>query len=371
MARPLLSAALIVRDESEFLADCLRSIQPVVDEIVVVDTGSVDDTPDIALAHGAVLHHRPWRGDFADARNAALDAAHGHWILYIDADERLAPVSRAHVDELLGSAEAVAYRLLFRPSPRATPYREYRLWRHDPRIRFDGVIHEKVVPAIHAVADADRLQVLPCDLELVHHGYEGDQTRKHHRNLPLLRRQRETEPGNLFVWHHLARVLEALGDPVEAERTLRAGLEVARSKPWNDPLAVLLYADLVGLSMVAGEDPTALLHEGLALFPDNLVLVWQYARLLIQHGQYEPALQQLDRLAAVDVTTLPDKGPSYDQELVGELPHEARGLCMFRLGRYAEAAEEYAAALSHAPGNAEYRAKLALSTARAGRSVSI
>jgi Flp pilus assembly protein TadD len=72
----------------------------------------------------------------------------------------------------------------------------------------------------------------------------------------------------------------------------------------------------------------------------------------------------LDRIQAADPATLPDKGPSYDEELLGELPHEARGLCMFRLGRYAEAAEEYAVALSYAPDNAEYRAKLALSTAR-------
>jgi glycosyltransferase involved in cell wall biosynthesis len=369
VARPKLSAALIVRDESQFLADCLSSIQPVVDEIVVVDTGSVDDTPDIALAHGAAVHHHAWRGDFGEARNVALDTAHGEWILYIDADERLEPVPRDDVEALLGRPEAVAYRLLLRPSPRATPYREYRLWRHDPRIRFDGVIHEKVVPAIHAVADADGSEVLDCDLELVHHGYEGDQTRKHHRNLPLLRRQREIEPENLFVWHHLARVLAALGDPSEEERTLRGGLEVARSKDWQDPLSVLLYADLVWLRMMAGEDPTALIQEGLELFPDNLVLLWMHVRLLIQRGQYEPALEQLDRMGAVEVATLPDKGTSYDEALVRDLPHEARGLCMFRLGRYGEAAEEYAAALSYAPDNAEYRAKLALSTGRARRSV--
>jgi glycosyltransferase involved in cell wall biosynthesis len=369
VARPLLSAALIVRDESAFLADCLRSVQPVVDEIVVVDTGSVDDTPEIALAHGAVLSHRPWSGDFAAARNAALDAATGEWILYIDADERLEPARRGEVEALLGRRDAVAYRLLLRPSPRATPYREYRLWRNDPRIRFDGVIHEKVVPAIHAVADEDGREILPCDLELVHHGYEGDQTRKHHRNLPLLRRQREIEPENLFVWHHLARVQEALDDPAEAERTLLGGLERARALPWLDPLGVLFYADLARLRMIAGKDPRELLREGLALYPDNLVLLWLHARVLIQHGEYEAALETLDRLSAVDVATLPDRGPSYDEELVRDLPHEARGLCMFRLGRYAEAAEEYAAALSYDPGNAEYRAKLALSTARARAAV--
>src|SRR5205085_8376459 len=123
--------------------------------------------------------------DFSAARNAALDRCRGDWILYIDADERLAPVSRGTVEELLVDAPEVAFRLLLSPFVGATPYREYRLWRNDPRIRFEGVIHEKVVPSIHAVADADGRSIGICDLLLTHVGYEGDQTRKHRRNLPL------------------------------------------------------------------------------------------------------------------------------------------------------------------------------------------
>ena len=85
--------------------------------------------------------------------------------------------------------------MLLRPWVGATPYREYRLWRNDPRIRFEGAIHEKVVPAIHAVAEADNRPIGLCDLLLNHIGYEGDQTRKHRRNLPLLRRQVESRAG--------------------------------------------------------------------------------------------------------------------------------------------------------------------------------
>ncbi|MGO9882155.1 MAG: glycosyltransferase family 2 protein, partial [Solirubrobacteraceae bacterium] len=97
----MLSGALIVRDESRVLSDCLASIREIVDEIVVVDTGSVDDSVEIARRYGARVIHHPWRDDFAQARNAALDAARGEWILYIDADERLSGGDRASVEQLL------------------------------------------------------------------------------------------------------------------------------------------------------------------------------------------------------------------------------------------------------------------------------
>ncbi len=239
----LLSAALIVRDESSVLRACLESIHPVVDEIVVVDTGSVDDSPEIAAGFGArVIHHR-WNSDFAEARNVGLDAARGEWILYIDADERLSRVDRKTVEQLLGGAREVAFRLLLRPDLVSTPYREYRLWRHDPRIRFRGQIHEKVTPAIASLAAAEHRPIADCDLLLTHVGYDGDQTRKHRRNLPLLRAQLAREPDNLFNRHHLARVLGASGRRRRLRDVLHPRRRVARRRPY-DLLRGAFFTDL-------------------------------------------------------------------------------------------------------------------------------
>ncbi len=83
------SAALIVRNELAFIDDCLKSLTGVVDEIVVVDTGSTDDTVEKARHFPVNLHTFKWRNDFSAARNYAIDQASGDWILYIDADERL------------------------------------------------------------------------------------------------------------------------------------------------------------------------------------------------------------------------------------------------------------------------------------------
>jgi tetratricopeptide (TPR) repeat protein len=365
--RGLVTAALIVRDEARHLPDCLASIQNVVDDVVVVDTGSVDDSPAIAAASGARVYHRAWDGDFAAARNAALDRCESEWVLYIDADERLAPVQRPELETLLTGAPEVAFRLLLSPWAGATPYREYRLWRNDPRIRFEGVIHEKVVPAIHAVADADGRPIGVCELLLTHVGYEGDQTRKHRRNLPLLRRQLRADPENLFNWHHLARVLAGLGRRREGERVLLHAIEVARAKAVTDPCGALAYSDVIAMWHERGEEVTELLVEARSKYPRNYLLLWQEARALTVAGRHEEAIAAFSRLLAADLKQLPDEGPAYDERLFGELAHEGRGLCLFRLSRYEEAAAAYAAAAQCAPANPAYPVKRELARARARR----
>lgn len=87
--RPLVAACMIVKDEEEFLADCLASLEGFADEVVIYDTGSSDATVEIARAAGATVVEGYWDDDFSRARNAALDHCSAEWILHIDADERL------------------------------------------------------------------------------------------------------------------------------------------------------------------------------------------------------------------------------------------------------------------------------------------
>jgi glycosyltransferase involved in cell wall biosynthesis len=362
----LLTAALIVRDEERYLDGCLRSLEAVVDEVVVLDTGSVDATPDIARAHGARLYEEPWGDDFSRARNLALDRATGDWILYIDADERLQPVAREALERLLDDPDRIAYRVLLHPFEGSTPYREYRLWCNDPRIRFQGVIHEKVIPAIEAVAAVEGRQIADCELALDHVGYDGDQTRKHRRNLPLLRRQLAAEPDNAFNWRHLAVVLSALGQSREAEEALWQAVELARAVKRPDRHASIAYSDLVRMLHERGVDVRPLLEEALNRYPDNWLLVWTRARLEIDAGQPAEALHWLDRLAAVDIASLPDAGVAYDERLFGAFAQAARGLCLLRLGRNAEAAEAYRSAEAAEPHTCEHAVKRQLAELRAG-----
>lgn len=356
---------MIIRDEERHLGACLSSLGDVVDEVVVVDTGSSDDSVALAGSFGARIHRHPWSGDFSRARNAALELATGRWILYIDADERLRSVTRASVERLLTGTEDLALRLLLHPFERSTPYREYRLWRNDSRIRFRGAIHEKVVGSIEEVAAEEGATIGECELALDHVGYAGDQTHKHRRNLPLLRAQLEAEPDNVFNWRHLGAVLAGLGDEEEAERALWRAVELARADPSPDQHGSLAYADLVRLRHRRGEDVDELVEEALERYPDNWLLVWTKARLEIDAHRYGQALRWLDRLTRVDVSGLPDRGIAYDERLFGAFAHASRGLCLFRLRRYADAADAYAAAGRFEPENAEHRVKRELAALRA------
>ena len=82
---------MIVRNNAETIEPCLASIKPWVDEMVVVDTGSTDKTPEIAERMGARVFHFPWQDSFSVARNESLRHARGDWIFWMDSDDTISP----------------------------------------------------------------------------------------------------------------------------------------------------------------------------------------------------------------------------------------------------------------------------------------
>ena len=364
MTQPLLSAALIVRDEEQHLPACLESLRSVVDEIVVVDTGSQDRSIEIVRGFGAQVFEFQWSDDFSAARNEALDRARGRWILYIDADERLEAVDRATVERLLDDEGVVAYRLWLRPRTLSTAYREYRLWRSDPRIRFVGVIHEKVHGALLRVAAADGQRIADCELRLAHVGYDGDQAAKHLRNLPLLEAQLERDPNDIYNWHHLGLISVALGDYSRGETAYRRALELALSREPPEIRGRLAYSSLLVLLMARGDDTRELAEEAVRDYPQDWALVWHHAQAYSCAGDWETALADLDRLVALDPDEIVDHA-AYERSIFRDQAHAARGLCLFKLGRYGEAEAAYAAAEREQPASEELRVKRQLAAARA------
>jgi len=365
----LLSAALIVRDEGHHLAECLASLRGIADEIVVVDTGSTDDSAAIARDHGARVLEHAWTGSFSEARNFGLSHTLGRWVLYLDADERVRPgLDRERVLARLQQADEVALRILLRPFVHATPFFEYRLWRNDPEIRFTGLIHEQVVDAIQAVAARDGRRISDwSELELDHVGYEGDQAAKHLRNLPLLEEQLRLEPENVFNWRHLARVLAGLGRLADAERVLERAVALARVQEPPGSDGSLAWADLVRLRHARGADVEALLEEGRELWPRQWLLVWIEGHVNLDRGRLETAERCWRSLLAVDVDALPAGGVAYDERIFGRYALELLALTLFRAGRYRDAADAWGEAERRDPAQLGYRAKRMLAQARAER----
>lgn len=362
----LLSAAIIARDEAVHLPACLASISGVVDETVVVDTGSTDATVEVARAAGAMVASRPWDGSFATARNAALDLAKGTWVLYIDADERLSDADGLR--EVLENCEAVAGRLRFRPGRCFTAYREYRLFRNRLDIRFRGVIHETILPDIDRLVQGRGAAVIDVPGQIDHLGYEGDQLAKHRRNLPLLRRQIENDPERIYLWFHLGVVHDGLGDPAAAEAAWEYGVAAARRQS-STPLAVLVYAKLALLRLSRGQDAGDLATELSERYPDDPMSTWVAAHQAILCGRWADAIPLLESLMAIDEAAMIHTVLAYDRRLFGEFAAHWLGLCWFHLGNDREAERWFGSAGGLAPAVEEYERKRQLCAARAARQV--
>ncbi len=192
---PTISLCMIVKNEEKNLPRCLESVKGAVDEIVVVDTGSTDDSILIAKERfGAKLEVRPWQNDFAQARNYSLDRATGDWILFLDADEELPPDSRDGLRRLIANAppevEGYFVKLVSAVSEGAEtcPDMVFRLFRNRPEYRFEGAVHEQIIESIR------RHQGRDCfgrcdDLVILHHGFTRaaiEQAGKAGRNLAMI-----------------------------------------------------------------------------------------------------------------------------------------------------------------------------------------
>lgn len=110
--RPSLSLAMIVKNEAGHLGECLNSVQGLVDEIVIVDTGSIDNTKEIAAQFTNKIFNFTWCDDFAAARNYALEQAKGDWVLVLDADEVVALEDHALILEAVNNWDVRGYRIL-------------------------------------------------------------------------------------------------------------------------------------------------------------------------------------------------------------------------------------------------------------------
>lgn len=243
-SEPRLSVCLIAKDEEDVLPRCLRSVQEVADEIILVDTGSTDKTVEIARSMGAKVFHYQWRNDFAAARNYAIEQASGDWILQIDADEELYQPDTAHLRELIRREDIDAIYVIIRnffpspavqtdepvPNPMSHPHsvNHYpRLFRNKPEIRYSGAIHEGI-----KVVDC----LLVSDISIFHYGYAqkgAASQRRFQRNREMTLRNLERNPNDPIAHYYAATTCLTAGLYEEAEQHLLKMLPLAH--PDNEP----------------------------------------------------------------------------------------------------------------------------------------
>jgi len=171
-----LSLCTIVKNEEVALPKCLASVKDVVDEIVVLDTGSTDRTVEIAKQFGAKVYHFKWCNDFSAARNQALKYVTGDWILVLDADETLAPEIVPHLQQAIESDCYLVINLLRQEVGAAqSPYSLVsRLFRHHPDIYFSRPYHALVDDSVSQILSREpqwQIGYLP-GVGILHSGYQ-------------------------------------------------------------------------------------------------------------------------------------------------------------------------------------------------------
>lgn len=205
-----ISLCMIVKDEERFLRQCIESVHSIVDEIIIVDTGSKDQTKAIAKEYTDKVYSFAWDGSFANARNYSIRMATCDWILMLDADEALEGEDKEALLKLAQESKLDGHDFCIRNYSAENDADDYnihyalRMVRNDRRYAFRGVVHEQYVPideeAAYPVTDG-------TPIHIKHYGYCSEvvkEKNKRSRNIPLIERQLAMMPDDPYYMFTLA-----------------------------------------------------------------------------------------------------------------------------------------------------------------------
>ena len=299
-----ISACYIVRNEEKNLEKSLQSVHQFVDEIIIVDTGSTDNTKKIAQKYRSRIYDFSWQDDFSAPRNFALSKAAGDWIVFLDADEYFSPGTAGNLRTFIKKQHKAGKRgclLVHRQDIDCDNGNEIladilvqRIFFKQDNYRYEGIIHEELLAA---GAPLQEVTVVPPEvLLLIHTGYRESLSReKAERNLKLLSKElvQTDNPGRIYMF--LADAYLGLGDKENAKRY--AKLDVAQGRRATT-YASRSYRILLQLSLEEGASPAdrlALCRSAVRDFPECPEFRADLAECLAAAGDYQQAVQEMGR----------------------------------------------------------------------------
>ena len=380
-----ISVCVIARDEEAMLPGLLSSLGTVADQVVVVDTGSTDRTVEIAQAAGAVVVREPWQEDFSAARNRAVAAADGDWVLVLDCDERLAEGAVETIREKtrvggfdLGmlplhnaaSMEATADEILSGRSRQGEPVLVPRLFRQSPDLQWTGAIHESVAQWLAATSRT----VMTVEAPILHFGYAPEllaSRGKDDRNLRMLQAQAQREPNNVAILTYLAQAYLQANRPQESIRVMEIAWERLQASRVEEglryavvPLATLRAYGKLRISDVAGAHETLDTAEAWGASHPNLDVLKGvcFETDALKH-MGEPRLAALNQAKSCFQKALSDAtGPGASEKMPGATSWASRtrlATVHLMLGELSEASSNFQAALQEKPDHVEAQLGLA------------
>jgi len=335
---------MIVRDEATMLPAFFESVDGLWDELIVVDTGSEDETVSLCEAAGATVVHFPWIDDFSAARNAGLEVATGEWILFLDADERLGAEARSQILEATRTREVGAATVVMRNELPHGNHRDaslLRLFRSHSTVRFRYPIHEDISRPVFDRLHATGRTLIHLDGIVRHLGYVRqtmvDRDKKL-RDLRMLERCLVADPDDLYVHFKLLELARFWDDGPLLRRSAGTALESLRRTPAMTLRSLHYGGDLI-VSIVQGHF-TGDLDVQLEFLNKWLDAVHPSAILFYWRGQVREQLQ--DRSGAEeDFRSAMEVADARDVQMSTVRPR--MGLC-----RLAMAQGDIEAAIAHA-----------------------
>ncbi|MDQ8738633.1 glycosyltransferase [Paenibacillus sp. LHD-38] len=303
----LISLCMIVKDEEDLLPSCLRSVEGVVDEIIVIDTGSTDNTVEIAKSMGARVYPYRWDQDFSRARNVSLERARGQWILFLDADEEIHPDDRGSIRPLLAETEASGYMVTIESKLEHGVERDFalRIFRNHHEHYFVGSFHEQIGSSI--LTANPEAQFLRTGIRVKHVGYTREIMKKKNksaRNLEMALAELNKRPDDGFLRFCVAQAYLGQENPdsaaiLEAIKHLRFSIEASDSKAmWGARMYKLLAVALEA----AGQTNEALesTMKGILLYKGSAELYYLQAKIFEKVGKRDRAIGSYMQCLEVD-----------------------------------------------------------------------
>ena len=302
-----ISAVYIAKNEENNIARSLDSIKDAVDELVLVDTGSTDNTVEIFKSYGGQVFYRQWDDDFSAPRNLALSKANGDWIIILDADESFSTDTRNNIKAVLQSCSPSAKGLLLHmvnydgdTKKQLDEFYTLRIVRNVPGLNYKGKIHEMLYIGDEAFYDAQRVskELLSID----HTGYSTSiSTEKNQRNLRLMEAAIAAGEPEARYYTSLYETHGALGN---TEKSLYyAKLDVERGR---QPVtyASRSYRGLLQYyaedSSIAGKlQRLKLAEKAIKDFPELPDFHAEYSEALYQLGCYSKALEEINQALSI------------------------------------------------------------------------
>ncbi len=342
-----ISLCMIVKDEEKNLGRCLESVRDLVDEIIVVDTGSNDRTPQIAEAFGAKIFYFKWQNDFSLARNESIKHARHPWIFWLDADDYIEEKDKKdflNFKETLTRTDYMAFRmptLSFRRGlfEKRDVNNLTSIFRNHPEIRFEGKIHEQILYSINRLKG----KVGTINIPIYHTGYENPELlkEKKERNKRILEEALKDEPENPIILTYLGRTymeewIAGKGSIEKAEKFLKRAIALFPPSETNYLSYAYLNLSIIYYHKKVFEKAINMAKMAIKINKDIESAYEIWGRSLLYLGRFKEAEKVF-----LDVEKRVDReSPAYIK--ISDFDHKYYlATTQFNMGKYEEAIENF------------------------------